>query len=471
MATDYQHSDESHLAQMRGHARTMFADAVAAADPRAAVVRTLHKQPNSSQIQSTAKPQSFQLQEFSRRKVRVVAFGKAAITMTEGALECVPEDLLIEAPVAVTSYENVIQHGKIQILGAGHPIPNADGLKAARKIAKTVRAAKADELILALISGGASALLPMPPPSITLEDKRNATQLLLTSGADIHEINTVRKHLSELKGGGLARLAYPAALQALILSDVLDNDPGTIASGPTTGDLTTFSDAKGVFLRRGIWEQIPNSIQAHLDRGCDGLIDETTLPEDEIFRDVSNTIVGSNLISLDSICQSAKSAGYDVQIVSKALMGEARSVAEKFLMRASAPIERPTAFVAGGETTVTVRGSGLGGRNQEMALTFAIDADSRFNNLSWVFLSGGTDGIDGPTDAAGGLVDPGTIARIHNAGYDPRLLLDNNDAYHALDHAGDLLVTGATGTNVADLQILLIHPGSAHHDNSNLSQL
>ena len=459
MATDYQHNGESHLAQMRGHARTMFADAVAAADPRAAVVRTLHKQPNSSQIQSTAKPQSFQLQEFSRRKVRVVAFGKAAITMTEGALECVPEDLLIEAPVAVTSYENVIQHGKIQILGAGHPIPNADGLKAARKIAKTVRAAKADELILALISGGASALLPMPPPSITLEDKRNATQLLLTSGADIHEINTVRKHLSELKGGGLARLAYPAALQVLILSDVLDNDPGTIASGPTAGDLTTFSDAKGVFLRRGIWEQIPNSIQAHLDRGCDGLIDETTLPEDEIFRDVSNTIVGSNLISLDSICQSAKSAGYDVQIVSKALTGEARSVAEKFLMRASAPIERPTAFVAGGETTVTVRGSGLGGRNQEMALTFAIDADSRFNNLSWVFLSGGTDGIDGPTDAAGGLVDPGTIARIHNAGYDPRLLLDNNDAYHALDHAGDLLVTGATGTNVADLQILLIHPG------------
>ena len=459
MATDYQHNDESHLAQMRGHARTMFADAVAAADPRAAVVRTLHKQPNSSQIQSTAKPQSFQLQEFSRRKVRVVAFGKAAITMTEGALECVPEDLLIEAPVAVTSYENVIQHGKIQILGAGHPIPNADGLKAARKIAKTVRAAKADELILALISGGASALLPMPPPSITLEDKRNATQLLLTSGADIHEINTVRKHLSELKGGGLARLAYPAALQVLILSDVLDNDPGTIASGPTAGDLTTFSDAKGVFLRRGIWEQIPNSIQAHLNRGCDGLIDETTLPEDEIFRDVSNTIVGSNLISLDSICQSAKSAGYDVQIVSKALTGEARSVAEKFLMRAAAPIERPTAFVAGGETTVTVRGSGLGGRNQEMALTFAIDADSRFNNLSWVFLSGGTDGIDGPTDAAGGLVDPGTIARIHNAGYDPRLLLDNNDAYHALDHAGDLLVTGATGTNVADLQILLIHPG------------
>ena len=459
MATDYQHNDESHLAQMRGHARTMFADAVAAADPRAAVVRTLQKQPNSSQIQSTAKPQSFQLQEFSRRKVRVVAFGKAAITMTEGALECVPEDLLIETPVAVTSYENVIQHGKIQILGAGHPIPNADGLKAARKIAKTVRAAKADELILALISGGASALLPMPPPSITLEDKRNATQLLLTSGADIHEINTVRKHLSELKGGGLARLAYPAALQVLILSDVLDNDPGTIASGPTAGDLTTFSDAKGVFLRRGIWEQIPNSIQAHLDRGCDGLIDETTLPEDEIFRDVSNTIVGSNLISLDSICQSAKSAGYDVQIVSKALTGEARSVAEKFLMRASAPIERPTAFVAGGETTVTVRGSGLGGRNQEMALTFAIDADSRFNNLSWVFLSGGTDGIDGPTDAAGGLVDPGTIARIHNAGYDPRRLLDNNDAYHALDHAGDLLVTGATGTNVADLQILLIHPG------------
>ena len=298
----------------------------------------------------------------------------------------------------------------------------------------------------------------MPPPSITLEDKCKTTQLLLTSGADIHEINTVRKHLSEFKGGGLARLAYPAPLHALILSDVLDNDPGTIASGPTAGDLTTFSNARDVFCRRGIWNQIPSPIKTYLNRGCDGLIDETPLPEDEIFRNVSNTIVGSNRISLDAICHSAKTAGYDVKLVSEMLTGEARSVAEQFVTQISAPIKHPTAYVAGGETTVTVRGSGLGGRNQEMALAFALDADSRFNNLSWVFLSGGTDGIDGPTDAAGGLVDPYTIARIRSAGYDPRLLLDNNDAYHALNHAGDLLITGATGTNVADLQILLIHP-------------
>ena len=346
----------------------------------------------------------------------------------------------------------------MQILGSGHPVPNADGIKAAKLIAEFVCAAKVDELVLALISGGASALLPMPPPSITLEDKRKATQLLLTSGADIHEINTVRKHLSEFKGGGLARLAYPAPLHALILSDVLDNDPGTIASGPTAGDLTTFSNARDVFCRRGIWNQIPSPIKTYLNRGCDGLIDETPLPEDEIFRNVSNTIVGSNRISLDAICHSAKTAGYDVKLVSEMLTGEARSVAEQFVTQISAPIKHPTAYVAGGETTVTVRGSGLGGRNQEMALAFALDADSRFNNLSWVFLSGGTDGIDGPTDAAGGLVDPGTIARIRSAGYDPRLLLDNNDAYHALNHAGDLLITGATGTNVADLQILLIHP-------------
>jgi hydroxypyruvate reductase len=419
----------------------------------------LNAEPNSFQSRTTPKHHSSQLQELLQRKVRVVAFGKAAITMTEGALECVPEHLLIEAPVVVTSYENVVEHSEMQILGAGHPIPNANGLKAARKIAEAVRVAKVDERILALISGGASALLPMPPPSITLEDKSKATQLLLTSGADIHEINTVRKHLSVLKGGGLARLAHPAALQALILSDVLDNDPGTIASGPTAGDLTTFSDARNVFLRRDIWKQIPNSIQTHLDRGCDGLISETPLPNDKIFQDVSNTIVGSNRISLDAVYQSAKLAGYDVQIVSEALTGEARSVAEQFVMQVSAPIEHPMAYVAGGETTVTVRGSGLGGRNQELALTFALDADSRTNKSSWVFLSGGTDGIDGPTDAAGGLVDPGTIARIHNAGYDPRRLLDDNDAYHALDHAGDLLVTGATGTNVADLQILLIHPG------------
>jgi hydroxypyruvate reductase len=469
MATDYQHNDKSHLAQMRNHARTIFASGVAAADPRAAVVRTLHAELSASQNRSPSKPHSSQLQELSQRKVRVIAVGKAAIGMAEGALECIPGHLLIEAPVVVTNYENVAEHSEMQILGSGHPVPNADGLTAAKKIAESVCAAKENELILALISGGASALLPMPPPSITLEDKRKATQSLLTSGADIHEINTVRKHLSELKGGGLARLAYPAGLHALILSDVLDNDPGTIASGPTAGDLTTFSDARDVFLRRGIWKQIPKSVQTHLDRGCDGLIDETPLPNDEIFRDVSNTIVGSNRISLDAVCQSAKTTGYDVKIVSETLTGEARSVAEQFMMQVSTPIERPMAYVAGGETTVTVRGSGLGGRNQEMALTFALDTDSRFNNLSWVFLSGGTDGIDGPTDAAGGLVDPGTIARIHNDGFDPRLLLDNNDTYHALDYAGDLLVTGPTGTNVADLQILLIHPGRITHDNSDFS--
>jgi hydroxypyruvate reductase len=459
MATDYQHNGESHLAQMRNHVRTIFASGVAAADPRVAVAQTLQAEPSSSQHQGTSKHRNSQPQEFLHRKIRVVAFGKAAITMTEGALECIPEHLLIEAPLVVTSYANVAQHSHMRILGSGHPVPNADGLKAAKLIAEFVCTAKEDEPVLALISGGASALLPMPPPSIKLKDKREATQLLLTSGADIHEINTVRKHLSEFKGGGLARLVHPAALHAFILSDVLDNDPGTIASGPTAGDITTFLDAKDVFCRRGIWNQIPNPIKTYLNRGCDGLIDETPLPDDEIFLNVSNTIVGSNRISLDAVCHSAKTTGYDVKLVSDMLTGEARSVAEQFVTQISAPIKHPTAYVAGGETTVTVRGSGLGGRNQEMALALALDADSCCSNPSWVFLSGGTDGIDGPTDAAGGLVDSGTVARIRSAGYDPRLLLDNNDAYHALNHAGDLLVTGATGTNVADLQILLIHPG------------
>ena len=457
VATDYQHNNEYHLAQLREHARAVFTSGIEAADPKAAVVAALQAE-LSVFTNGGPKAENSQPRRTTRRRVRIVAFGKAAIPMTDGVLECIPDDQLSAPPLIVTSYENVSQRAHMQILGAGHPVPNADGLAAARTIAAAVDAATEDERVLALISGGASALLPMPPSSISLEDKREATQLLLASGAGIHEINAVRKHLSDLKGGGLARLAKPAALNALILSDVLGDDPGTIASGPTAGDPTTFADAKEVFRRRGIWDQIPNSVRTRLARGCDGLIEETPLPDDEIFRDVCNTIVGSNRISLDAVCQHAKAAGYDVEVVSEALIGEARDVAEQLAAKVSTPIERPRAYVAGGETTVSVRGSGLGGRNQELALAFAIAARSLPCDHAWVFLSGGTDGIDGPTDAAGGLVDSGTVARIRAAGYDPRALLDNNDAYHALRHADDLLVTGATGTNVADVQILLLHP-------------
>jgi len=440
---------------LRNDARNLFREGLDAADPYTAVVNALKA---GSDIDGKFENTTYRSLRCSSSRIRIVAFGKAAIPMTEGALHSISEDQLSAPPLVVTNYQNSFKHPKMQIFWAGHPVPTEDGLIAAKAISSAVRDTKDDESILALISGGASALLPMPSPTISLEDKRRVTQLLLMSGADIHETNAVRKHISNLKGGGLARLASPTSLTALILSDVLDNDLGTIASGVTAGDTTTFSDAVYVLHQRGIWDQIPSPVRVHLESGCAGLINETPFPNDAIFNNTFNIIIGSNRTSLSAVCKTGKLAGYDIKIVSEMLTGEAKLVAKEFCKRITMPVDRPTAYIAGGETTVTVKGSGRGGRNQELALAFALASQSSCSQNSWVFLSGSTDGIDGPTDAAGGIVDEGTLPRIFSAGFEPMELLTNNDSYHALHLADDLLFTGTTGTNVADLQILLISP-------------
>jgi hydroxypyruvate reductase len=294
-----------------------------------------------------------------------------------------------------------------------------------------------------------------------LADKVAATNLLLASGADIGEMNTVRKHLSRLKGGGLARLAARADLHALILSDVLGDDLSTIASGPTVPDPTTFADAKEAMERHGVWQKVPSTVREHIERGVSGQLEETPKPGDPVFERAGSTLIGSNAVSLQAMRKAAADAGFRVVIHDECLRGEAREAAEGFvragLAAASAPGgSRPVAVLAGGETTVTLRGKGRGGRNQEMALAFALAAERLKLSGDWVFLSGGTDGRDGPTDAAGGVVDPRTLTRIRDAGADPAALLEDNDSYRALTAAGDLLRTGATGTNVADLQVLLI---------------
>ncbi|MDD5216057.1 MAG: glycerate kinase [Methylococcales bacterium] len=415
---------------LRQHANQIFQAGIAAANPYEAVKKHFVLNENFS-------------------KIHVIAFGKAACAMANAAQELIPENLLGKA-IAVTNYENVTQVKNVDVLGASHPLPDLAGFEAAKRIAQIAKNAKADELVLVLISGGGSALVPFPVDSITLEEKIATTNLLLSCGATINEINYVRKHLSQLKGGQLAKLCAPASCQALILSDVLGDDLSVIASGVTVADETTFAQAITVLKNKNIWELVPKAVQNHLEKA------DFETPKS--LENVENTLIGSNLMSVEAAVKMAQSLDYQVIRHDYPLCGEAREVAEEFVLTAkNTPLENTKiAFITGGETTVTLRGNGKGGRNQEMALAFALAAQKHGLSGKWTFLSGGTDGIDGVNPAAGGCVDNGTLERMKNTGANPAQLLENNDSYAALKCSNDLLLTGATGTNVADLQILLI---------------
>ncbi len=382
--------------------------------------------------------------------------------MAKAAQDIIPESMLAGRGLVVTNYENVIALDNIEVLGASHPLPDEAGLKAAQKIAERVNNAQKNELVLVLISGGASALIPYPVDNITLQEKITTTELLLASGATINQINCVRKHLSQLKGGGLARMAAPADLHAFILSDVLGDDLSSIASGPTVPDNTTYANAIDALKSKNIWTNLPASIQNYLDQGKLGNNPETPKPGDSAFDKTSYTLVGSNAISVKAMLKTSAALGYQIQLYNDKLCGEAREEAEKLVIYAKQLTEKgittPMALIAGGETTVTIKGNGRGGRNQEMALAFAIAAEQHGLTGNWTFLSGGTDGRDGPTDAAGSIVDQDTIKRLRESAIMPLEMLNNNDSYRALKSSQDLIDTGATGTNVADLQVLLIHP-------------
>lgn len=446
---------------LREQATRIFQAGVDAADPYLAVKRSLVASDYHLEI-------LLDLNNAKRKrigrwpKIHPIAFGKAACAMAQAVQEIIPGHLLAGPGIAVTNYENAKAVANFEVIGASHPLPDQAGLNAAHSIAERARNASKDELVLVLVSGGGSALIPYPPPPVTLTEKVATTELLLSCGATINQINCVRKHLSRLKGGGLARLTAPADLHALILSDVLGDDLSTIASGPTVPDASTFTDALEVLRSKGIWEQAPASVRELLTLGARGEINETPKPGDRLFVTTGHTLIGSNSISVTAIIDAAQGLGYQTELYSDRLCGEARKEAEKLAAyakkRSAGGLDRPLALLAGGETTVTLKGKGRGGRNQEMALAFALAAEKQGLAGQWTFLSGGTDGRDGPTDAAGGVVDPQTLNRMRKAGADPASRLEDNDSYSALARSQDLLETGATGTNVADLQILLIHP-------------
>jgi hydroxypyruvate reductase len=340
---------------------------------------------------------------------------------------------------------------RVRLVEAGHPVPDTRGEAAALEIVERVRAARAGDLVLFLVSGGGSALTPAPAPPITLAEKQETTRLLLAAGATINELNAVRKHLSLLKGGQLARAAAPATIVSLILSDVVGDPLDVIASGPTAPDRSTFAEALAVLERRGVTARVPASVRERLAAGASGRIEETPKPGDRLFDHVTNIVVGNNALVVDAAAAEARRLGYRAELLTRSLQGEAREVARDLVSRGRA-LPRGTCLIAGGETTVTVRGRGRGGRCQEFALAAAL-ALAPDDDL--VVLAAGTDGTDGPTDAAGGIVDHGTVARGERGGRSARVALDDNDAHAFLSSAGDLVVSGPTNTNLLDIYLIV----------------
>ncbi|WP_255449595.1 glycerate kinase type-2 family protein [Shimia ponticola] len=398
---------------MRAFAQEIFGAGVAAADPFNAVTQALQARPPEP-------------------GAPIIAVGKAAMRMVEAALAFGSEP---SATVVVTNPENARQMAGVEVFAASHPVPDAVGVEAAEAVEDILQAADAGTEVLCLISGGGSALLPAPADGLDLQDKISVNELLLGSGAEIDLMNAVRQQLSRLKGGGMLRAAAPARVRALILSDVVGDDLRAIASGPTVAPLTDASGACAILSDLGLWDRVPERVRAHLQSQRET---DRPLPEAE------NILVGSNALSVAAM---AKQAGGQAIVHEEPLVGDVGDAAARI-----AAVTTPGVHLFGGETTVVLTGSGKGGRNQELALRVAMALQGQ---TGWVFLQGGSDGRDGPTDAAGGIVDGGTVDRIRAAGGDPEALLANNDAYAALTLAGDLLMTGGTGTNVADLGVLI----------------
>lgn len=446
-------------ATLRDDCLTLFKNGIAAADPGDGVRRSLCVSGDSVRLVLDLN-QADRVRIGRWQRIHIIAVGKAAHAMALAANDVIPGSLRGSRPIVVT-HDDQHPNPDFDTYIAGHPLPDAAGLNAVRHVIDRVSQASAGDLVLVLLSGGGSALLPCPVDGISLADKIQVTERLLASGASIDAINCVRKHLSKTKGGGLARYAYPADVHTLILSDVMSDDPSAIASGPTVADDTTFADAIAVLQTYGCWTNMPQTVRTHLSQGTVGLQPETVKSDDPVFAHCSHTLIGGNRLSVDTLLKDAASLGYDTSLYAQPLCGEARIVAETWAddirRQASANRSIDRASIAGGETTVTLsRPHGIGGRNQELALAFALAAERSQLTTDWCFLSGGTDGRDGPTDAAGAVVDRGTLQRLRQAGIDPLAALDHHDAYPALRAAGDLLHTGATGTNVADLQILLM---------------
>jgi hydroxypyruvate reductase len=437
--------------KLREDALAIFGAALAAANANHAVRRHLQR----TEGQLRAGYARFPLGGINR--IFLIAVGKAAAPMAE-AVEHIAATGLSRGLIITKHGHAAAYAGRCEVIEAGHPIPDGESVRAGRAALDLLHEISARDLLIVAISGGASALLCAPAEGLTLAAKQQTTDLLLRAGADIYELNCVRKHLSALKGGNLAAHAYPAPVLSLLLSDVVGDPLDVIGSGLTAPDPSTFVKALQVLERRGVLPQVPRKVREHLEKGARGESAETPKPGDGLFENVYNVVVGSSRLALEAAAEEAKRRGYRPLILSSRIQGEAREVARVHadilweVISSGHPVRPPACILSGGETTVTVRGEGKGGRNQEFALAAAVALNGAANVM---FLSGGTDGTDGPTDAAGAIVSGETVARAAMRGFDPGEFLARNDSYAFFEALGDLVKTGPTGTNVMDVNVML----------------
>jgi hydroxypyruvate reductase len=438
------------IRELRQFARLIWEAALNAADPATCIRNFL--QVNDKVL--TVGGRAIEM----RGRLIVIGAGKPSAKMAQ-----VVEGILgshITDGLVVTKYGHARALQRIKLVEAGHPIPDSAGIRAAQETRDLLRGLTKDDIVLCLISGGGSALWPAPAEGITLEEKQEVTQLMLRAGATIREMNAVRKHLSDMKGGQLAQWAAPARVISLIISDVIGDAMDFIASGPTAPDTTSFSDALAIVQKYGL--QVPEAVLERFQDGVSGRISDTPKPGDPLFKGVDNYIIANNRLLIDAAAEKARELNFTTLILGTEVEGEAKDIGRFFgavareIGRSGNPIQPPACILAAGETTVTVRGHGLGGRNQEMALAWAIAMASRPGATQACFASVASDGTDGPTTAAGGLVDPFTCSRAVELGLIPPKYLRANDSSNFLKATGDLIVTGPTQTNLMDLQILLV---------------
>ncbi|MBI3962701.1 MAG: glycerate kinase [Deinococcus sp.] len=421
------------MPSLRDDALGLLMTAIAAADPGAAVKKNLPPLPRGRGV--------------------VISVGKAAAAMAQAVEEAWGSRV---SGVVVTKYGHGQPLKYIQVLESAHPVPDEAGVRAAQQVKALLQSLKPEDLVLCLISGGGSALLP-DPVGLDLVAKQALSTQLLRSGATINEMNAVRKHLSGLKGGQLARLAQPAQVVSLILSDVVGDPFDVIASGPTAPDPTTYADALAVLERYGIDVL---AARQRLDAGARGELLETPKPGDPLFSRVQNVLIGSGQLALEAAAAEAQRRGYQPLILSGFVEGEARiagrlhAAIARQIRQYHQPVAPPVALLSGGETTVTVKGNGRGGRNTEFALGFALGADGLENVIC---ASVDSDGVDGSSDAAGAMADGSTAQRGKAQGKSARDYLERNDSFTFFQVLGDLIVTGPTLTNVNDLRVVLVH--------------
>lgn len=440
------------LTSMRNEALEIFNASLKAVDPVAAVKRFLVR--NGDELSVPGK--SFQLSSFNG--AYLIGFGKAAAAMARGVEEVLGD--VLKAGIINVKYGHLDKvSSKIKINEAGHPVPDEAGIAGAKEIVEFIHERDENDLVICVISGGGSAIFPLPHDGITLTEKQETTKQLLACGADIKEINAIRKHISKVKGGQLSRLVQPATLVTLILSDVIGDPLDSIASGPAAPDQSTFADCLAIIEKYKLSGKIPAAVEQRIKRGVEKQIPDTPKVDDPAFSKTHNVIVGSNWEAVVAATDAANRLGYRTLILSTFVEGETRDVARvhaaiaKEIRKTGNPVPAPACVISGGETTVTIQGNGLGGRNQEFVLAAAMDLQGMENVI---VLSAGTDGTDGPTDAAGAIADGETIWRANELNLKSFNYLQNNDSYHYFEKLGDLVKTGPTNTNVMDIRIMLV---------------